>query len=576
MADQDQDPIDWDIAGYAAEAGTTPTVRERPPPQKERGIQPHRSGPWLEENPPMHVLTALEESRNSQPTARNNAVAVRASSPEENRKIRDMLRVRESWDPNQPWPESQPETVGERWPKFKHRLAHWGMGPYNNPDLYEYYLNLDRRDVPTFMPGSTTSVLREVLESDAAAQQTEDRPLSKWVNRGKLGQGSYATVYLWERQFSDGGPPLYMAVKDTEKHTFWQDYNMEGALVRKLNELGCNNVITVLDWIYKPARPPAEALVRMCFELAEYKDLARLCQFYRNNGLVLPEAFIWHVFWSVANALCHCRHGTNQSRITRPGWDPIVHGDVKPGNILLTAPDPQINEAYPTVKLGDFGAAYTVSESLPKLRMWKSTHYYGTPGFMAPEVQTVDQENQFHFRPVPEDLQHGSHSDVYSLGIVMEKLMSLRWYAVTDMENNGITTSPFRFYSAELERLAAACRSESVQHRPDIYDVYRHTSIGREYYKRIASREREVVPDVGPPYHSDVLYKFSDRMKWKGSRGFRAIFSKVNRAPLLKTPDTGAAVTQVSAPAPALRPRSLPARPPPPTLEDSTVGQFHQ
>lgn len=60
------------------------------------------------------------------------------------------------------------------------------------------------------------------------------------------------------------------------------------------------------------------------------------------------------MFHSLANALCYCKRGGNGPQPTGD-WDEIRHGDVKEENVFLTAPDPDQNQLYPCVKLGDFG-----------------------------------------------------------------------------------------------------------------------------------------------------------------------------------------------------------------------------
>ncbi|KAL9580600.1 MAG: hypothetical protein Q9212_004395, partial [Teloschistes hypoglaucus] len=479
-------------------------------------------------------MAVMEQMRDlAQTTPRDDAGVFRASSPEERRKIQEMLRAREPWEPNQPWPESAPQTVAEVSPLFKTGLPRFGMGPHLHPDLYDYHINLNRKDDPTFEHGKATSMVREVLEADAFARWTDRKSPQKWVLLRAIGQGAYGIVWLWQRRTSNDGPSLYLVVKDSEVHGFWKDYNMEGTLIRKLNEIGCKNVITVLDWLYIPSRLSRAPVFRTCYEWATYSDLSRLWRFYKTKKLILPEAFIWHVFWSIANALCHCRHGTNQSRTTRPGWDLIVHGDVKPGNIFLTTPDPQVNEAYPTLKLGDFGTAYPISETIPKLRAWKSTYSYGTPYFMAPEVaKMMEQERPTRDFPVAEEKLHGSHSDVYSLGIVIEDLMSLRWNAVEGVKNIHHTTRVATLYSKELQDLTRACKSTSVRARPAIYDVYLRTSRGRGRYKRIASREKDAVGKTGRWSHSDMLYKPADLRHYDEDPRLNTAYTRINRAPL--------------------------------------------
>ncbi len=66
---------------------------------------------------------------------------------------------------------------------------------------------------------------------------------------------------------------------------------------------------------------------------------------------------MWHIFYSIANALCYCRYGTNNPnpQAAIQGWDQIIHGDMKPENVFLAAPDQAESSMYPCVKLGDFG-----------------------------------------------------------------------------------------------------------------------------------------------------------------------------------------------------------------------------
>ena len=73
------------------------------------------------------------------------------------------------------------------------------------------------------------------------------------------------------------------------------------------------------------------------------------------NSLILPEAFLWHVLHSMANALCYCCYGTNEPSAYKRGWDGIVHMDIKPENMLLATPDLDTDHLYPCVKLADFG-----------------------------------------------------------------------------------------------------------------------------------------------------------------------------------------------------------------------------
>ena len=57
----------------------------------------------------------------------------------------------------------------------------------------------------------------------------------------------------------------------------------------------------------------------------------------------------------MVNALCFCSYGTNKASEYKPGWDGIVHMDIKPENMLLATPDLDMHRLYPCVKLADFG-----------------------------------------------------------------------------------------------------------------------------------------------------------------------------------------------------------------------------
>ncbi|KAL8682006.1 MAG: hypothetical protein Q9186_001882 [Xanthomendoza sp. 1 TL-2023] len=402
--------------------------------------------------------------------------------------------------------------------EFYASLRSLGVTRYDRPETYNFYRKWYDRYVSASGSQTTPDYVREILEADAQTLQTTGNSGSVWIRGGFLGSGGQANVSLWARQtpLDTNGPPVQLAVKDSKWDHFWKDKSTEGTLIRKLNDLGCKNVITVYDWIYKPAPSgePKESVIRVCEEFAAHGDLHNLHSFYTQNKLVIPEAFIWHVFWSAASALCYCRHGTKKSANTIAGWDPITHMDVKDPNILLTHPNPSVSADYPTVKLSDFGLAYTVPEKgHAELRAWKSTFKVGTASYQAPEVFNVT--NSGTFRHVPPDKIHGSHSDVYSLGVTILKLIgsidAVRTHP--DVVNQRFVED---YYSMELKNLVTSCIEKHIDNRPKSYDLYRSTREGMRKYRRIARKERS---DAGPGnlFHSQLLYTDTDR--WRFSEG---------------------------------------------------------
>ncbi|KAL8740695.1 MAG: hypothetical protein Q9184_008462, partial [Pyrenodesmia sp. 2 TL-2023] len=148
-------------------------------------------------------------------------------------------------------------------PLFHTTLTDWGLRPDLNTEIYDYYNQLGhtKEDGPDVDSESKTPDLRDVLQEDALARQENDTRVTRWVKRGEIARGTFGKVYLWEKQGLDGEPPTRMVVKDSQTSNFWHDYHAEGELIRQLNESGCKNVVTVLEWLYKPASSSHKAFV---------------------------------------------------------------------------------------------------------------------------------------------------------------------------------------------------------------------------------------------------------------------------------------------------------------------------
>ena len=78
---------------------------------------------------------------------------------------------------------------------------------------------------------------------------------------------------------------------------WFQDYNSEGHLTRRLNEAGCPNVIKVLEWAYLEPKPspfqdmsltslPEEPKFRIAYEVADHGDLHRVVKWYHEHKYV--------------------------------------------------------------------------------------------------------------------------------------------------------------------------------------------------------------------------------------------------------------------------------------------------
>ena len=136
----------------------------------------------------------------------------------------------------------------------------------------------------------------------------------------------------------------------------------------------------------------------MVLELLEGGSLADWLGTYSDDRL--PElAVVMDLFTQI------CTGVSAAHQIKNPG--PITHRDLKPENVMLVASAGNVS-GY-TAKLLDFGMA-----RLGDLRRTASGQQIGTPLYMAPEQATGDEQAV------------GPWSDVFSLGVILVELLTLR------------------------------------------------------------------------------------------------------------------------------------------------------
>lgn len=113
---------------------------------------------------------------------------------------------------------------------------------------------------------------------------------------------------------------------------------------------------------------------------------------WKLNDAYIPEAFVWHAFLQLSEALAFIHHGFDRNAPFVSGkpelpeqWLAVIHRDIKPANILLqrARPDPDHPglEAYPRLVLGDFGMALQATEfnSPPSSYYSVGTYVYQPP-----------------------------------------------------------------------------------------------------------------------------------------------------------------------------------------------------
>jgi len=219
-----------------------------------------------------------------------------------------------------------------------------------------------------------------------------------------------------------------MAVKETkvQENGAWFDkpkrLAKEAVLHHHMNKSEIENIIQLRG--YKEvlnARPehPGHGNLPKSFDMEENKlwrfylefsphgELSRLMDRYRAWNQYLPEAFLWHVFDSLALALvAKAELPTDPNELPDNTYykedDRIIHFDIKPENIFLGYTQPfsgvsakkyggmaqlggKKTALYPLVKLGDFGIADLVGgveDNTNPYVLWGA----GTPFYKAPEI----------------------------------------------------------------------------------------------------------------------------------------------------------------------------------------------
>lgn len=202
--------------------------------------------------------------------------------------------------------------------------------------------------------------------------------LGKFVVTQELGRGATGTVYLCHDSFlgKDVAIKLYNldgAVGDKATRTRRKLFFNEAYLVGKMNH---PNILPIYD---------AGEEEGHCYVVMEYVRGAQpLTVFCREDNL-LPVRRVVEVVFKCAKALDYAH---------RKG---LVHRDIKPGNILMTAEG--------DVRIVDFGVAHMAGNEVGQLK-----GLVGSPSYMAPE----------QMRQQPSTVQ----TDLYSLGVVMYELLT--------------------------------------------------------------------------------------------------------------------------------------------------------
>jgi serine/threonine protein kinase len=197
--------------------------------------------------------------------------------------------------------------------------------------------------------------------------------------------------------------------------------------VRAMRQCSHPNVIRIADWDLDYTSYGYGSIFMDHCELGSLGDLVH--RFKTKNKLLKDEGFLCKVAFGCTLGLCHSWTGadnatmqkcaSNLKRVdTVPGWNRIVHRDLKLDNIFLTWADRTDNCLYPKVVIGDFGCCISVNDiNTGRARGYHRTSG-GTPAWDPPEAPAADEK-----------------SDAYQLGLILHclaRMISRPFLSCTD------------------------------------------------------------------------------------------------------------------------------------------------
>lgn len=284
---------------------------------------------------------------------------------------------------------------------------------------------------------STTLTIQEgsheTSNSHDATHPTNILFYRDFVNEGLMGSGTFAEVF---RVCLKSDPEKKFAIKKCRKK-FRNKTERENLLdeVRIMKLIGhsatkCQNILQ----FYNAWQEDSYFYVQL--ELAERGTLRDLMNLYSHKKTILPHLDIVNIFYQITSGLKHIHSYS------------IVHLDIKPQNILITADG--------TLKIGDFGIAM----------------HEGPDG---------DELHEGDARYLPEELLNSSYrdhtADIFSLGLSIYEICSVPqldilpyegqlWHDLRSGNLIDLTRPENGSRSPELFQLILSCIQSSPSLRP--------------------------------------------------------------------------------------------------------------
>jgi serine/threonine protein kinase len=249
-----------------------------------------------------------------------------------------------------------------------------------------------------FVTGAVLSALQDASGIDAGVHQ--GTRLGGYRILRHLGSGGMAHVYLAER--ADDEFQMKVAIKVIQgglgSESFEQRFRLERQILASLDHPNCCRLI---DGGVTDERRP--------YLVMEYVDGEPITRYAANNHLGLRAKL------ELFRQLCAATEYVHSNL--------VIHRDIKPGNVLVTAKG--------LVKLMDFGIAKLLDPGVSS-ELTTRLERLATPGYASPE--------QLRGETIT------TASDVYSLGILLEELL-------TGSRRGGVEADNTRGFAKDLQAI---------------------------------------------------------------------------------------------------------------------------
>jgi serine/threonine protein kinase len=205
--------------------------------------------------------------------------------------------------------------------------------------------------------------------------------------------------------------------------------------VRLLNQLrGCDYIVRM----YSSSITSINGEIFM--ECCGKGTIKALIREHKQQDRPIPESFIWHVLYSLVEAVHYMQYGPNGDARR---WNYVYHRDLHPGNIFITGN----RDTGLHVVLGDFGSAVS-RDWVDGYRVNMQAVAFGIP--------------ETHMNPF---------SDIYQIGLDIVAMCRLTYRPlpiVRPVRGGGPRQLAGTRYSDTLNRLVGRCLQTSPNGRPSI------------------------------------------------------------------------------------------------------------